>query len=361
MSDERFMARAVELARTGTGATYPNPCVGAVVVAKDVIVGEGRTQATGGAHAEVMALRAAGELGRGATLYVTLEPCSHVGRTGPCTAAIIAAGVRRVVVGVTDPAGHADGKGFTMLEAAGIEVVTGVATDACEATHEHYLHHTRTGRPFVSLKVAMSLDGRVATPQGDSKWITGELARAQGHRLRAEHHAIAVGVETLLVDDPRLDVRLVEGVSPMPVVFDSALRSVDAPHLQLWSRCPLVLHTAAATVEAREQLRAQGAELLEVAADDEGRVDVLAALEALGKQDIRSLLVEGGGRLLGSFIAGRHWDRLFVFRAPLLLGEGRPAFAGFAPHLVRDAVSVVLESQAPLGPDWLSVWRPRPS
>ena len=181
--DERLMALAVELARSATGATYPNPCVGAVVVQGDRVVGVGRSAATGGPHAEVSAVKMAGEAARGATIYVTLEPCSHHGRTPPCTGALIAAGVAEVVVGVRDPASHAAGRGFDLLRAAGLRVREGVLAGACASVHEHYLHHEATRRPFVTLKVAASLDGRIAAGSGDSKWITGEPARKRKDRV----------------------------------------------------------------------------------------------------------------------------------------------------------------------------------
>ncbi|MCA9710351.1 MAG: bifunctional diaminohydroxyphosphoribosylaminopyrimidine deaminase/5-amino-6-(5-phosphoribosylamino)uracil reductase RibD, partial [Myxococcales bacterium] len=242
---ERLMQQAVRLARAGLGATYPNPCVGAVVVAEGRVLGAARSRPTGGPHAETQALARAGAAARGATMVVTLEPCGHVGRTPPCTRAIIEAGIRTVVVGVRDPAAHVDGKGIRALRRAGVEVIVGVGAKACGEVHEHYLHHARSGLPFVSLKAATSLDGRIATAGGDSKWITGEAARRHAHRLRAWHHAIAVGAETALRDDPRLDVRLVRGVDPIPVVFDGRLRvgAARAPRLAVLRPGALVLHT----------------------------------------------------------------------------------------------------------------------
>jgi len=354
---ERLMQRAVRLATAGLGSTYPNPCVGAVVVSGGEVVGSARSRPTGGAHAETQALARAGERARGGTLVVTLEPCRHVGRTPPCTRAIIAAGIRTVVVGVRDPAAHVDGKGIRALRRAGIEVVVGVGEVACRRVHEHYLHHARHGIPFVTLKAATSLDGRIATRSGDSRWITGVEARRHGHRLRARHHAIAIGVHTALIDDPRLDVRLVQGVDPLPVVFDGRLR-LGGPRVgprRLLRPGTLVLHTAVASASARARVAATGATLVEVAQSLGGRIDLGAALEQLGRREIRSVLVEGGGRLHGTFVGEGRWQRAFLYQAPLLLGEGRPAFAGVEWPTVAEAPRVSVESRRVLGPDLLTV------
>ncbi len=360
MNDAELMARAVRLAARGLGATYPNPSVGAIVVKNGEIVGSGRSAPTGGPHAEVLALRRAGAAARGSTLYVTLEPCCHEGRTGPCTRAIIEAGVRRVVVGITDPAPHASGRGFRILRRAGIEMVRGVEARACAAVHEHYLHHARHGIPFVTLKAACSLDGRIAMPGGHSKWITGARARAEGHRLRALHHAVAVGVNTVLLDDPRLDVRAVRGVDPIPVVFDTRLRSARArPTPAVLRSGALVLHTNLASASARRRIAKTGAEPVEIAADRHGRVSITAALRVLGRREIRSLLVEGGGGLLGAFVEQAAWQRFCLFHAPRLLGEGRPVLAGVSWPRVDAAPRVEVEAHRRVGEDFLTVVRPR--
>lgn len=357
--DERLMRAALRLARAGTGATYPNPCVGAIVVRGDRVVGAGHSAATGGPHAEVRALRQAGEAARGASVYVTLEPCSHHGRTPPCTDALIAAEVAEVVVGVRDPARHASGRGFDLLRAAGVRVREGALAGACAGTHEHYLHHEATRRPFVTLKIASSLDGRIAAVSGDSKWITGEPARRVGHWLRARHHAIAVGVETLLRDDPALTVRLVAGVDPVPVIFDSGLRCAAAVRPpQLVRAGTIAVHTERADAAARRVLEDRGVRCLAVAGDREGRVDIDAALQALGGLPVRSLLVEGGGRLLASFVAARGWQRWYWFHAPKLLGEGRPAAPGLCPAMVGEAPSFRPLLRASVGVDGLTVLAP---
>jgi diaminohydroxyphosphoribosylaminopyrimidine deaminase/5-amino-6-(5-phosphoribosylamino)uracil reductase len=354
--DARWFALAIRQANAGLGATYPNPCVGAVLVRRGEVVGAGRSAATGGPHAEVRAIAKSGARTRGATLYVTLEPCCHHGRTGPCTEAIVAAGIARVVVGVRDPAAHAAGRGIRALQRAGIEVEV-IATEAAAKVHEHYLHHVVTGMPFVTLKSAASLDGRIAVASGDSKWITSEASRREGHRLRAQHHAIAVGAETVLRDDPRLDVRLVRGVSPIVVVFDGRLRLAgrDAAVLRAGT---LVLHTPDVTARALARVRASGAEPVEVAAH-EGRVAISAALAELGRRDIRSLLVEGGGRLVGAFVQAHAWQRWVTFIAPRVLGEGASMCAGPSWSRVADAPQLRREALRRLDEDLRIDWVPR--
>jgi len=371
--DRRFMGAAVRLACAGTGATYPNPCVGAVVVQAGRVVGAGHSAATGGPHAEVRALAMAGAAAQGATVYVTLEPCSHQGRTPPCTDALIAAGVAEVAYGVQDPARHAAGKGSGLLRAAGVVVREAVELTACASAHEHYLHHERSGRPFVTLKAATSLDGRIAAAGGDSKWITGEPARRVGHWLRARHHAIVIGADTLLRDDPRLDVRLVRGVDPIPVVVDSRLRTaLVAPRPQLLRAGTIVLHTEHAPEDRRRSLLDAGVRPIAVAADAQGRVTIAApraerrdpadprpsALDALGELAVRSLLVEGGGHLIASFVAAAAWDRWYWFQAPCLLGEGTPVLPGLSWPAVAQSPRLWIELRSRVGGDELMVLQP---
>ncbi len=356
-SDLEFMREALQLARAGTGSTYPNPCVGAVVVREGSVVGRGRSDVTGGPHAEVRALREAGELARGATVYVTLEPCNHRGRTPPCVDALLAAGVREVVVAIEDPAPHVGGAGIARLRQQGVEVRVGVMAEQGREVHRHYLHHVKTGRPFVTLKVACSIDGRIATASGDSKWITGEAARRDAHRLRAEHHGIAIGAATVLADDPALTVRLVEGfVDPLAFVFDPRLRvaSSGRPH-QLLRPGVVFLHSGQASDQARAALAHSGAEGVELPSGPDG-IDLDAALDWLGKRDLRSLMVEGGGRLLGAFVRAGLWDELWVYRAPLVLGSGFAAFEGLALERVADAERLRVVRREMLGDDELVVY-----
>lgn len=359
--DDAGMAFAVGWALRGLGATYPNPCVGAVIVKKGRVVGAAHSAATGGPHAEVRAIAKAGAACRGATLFVTLEPCAHQGRTGPCTDAILAAKIARVVVGVGDPAAHVAGRGIANLRAGGIEVVVANAP-AASRVHEHYLHHVRTSLPFVTLKAAVGIDGRIAVADGDSKWITGEAARRDAHRLRAQHHAIAVGVGTVLRDDPRLDVRMVRGVSPIAVVFDSRLRSV-APSVgarAVLRPGTLVLHGPDVTPRAAQRVRSTGAEPVAVALASDGRIDVAGALVELGRRDLRSLLVEGGGRLHGAFVRAAAWQRWIVYVAPRLLGSGPSLCDGVQWARVEDAPRLLREAVGKLGADLRCDYVPLP-
>ncbi|MGB1013368.1 MAG: bifunctional diaminohydroxyphosphoribosylaminopyrimidine deaminase/5-amino-6-(5-phosphoribosylamino)uracil reductase RibD [Nannocystaceae bacterium] len=357
--DASHMGLALRLARSGTGATYPNPCVGAVVVKDGRVVGSACSDRTGGDHAEVRALRAAGANTRGATVYVTLEPCSHTGRTPPCTDALRKAGVSEVVWGVDDPAAHARGKAAAELTSAGIGVRRGVMLEHCARVHEHYLHHERTGRPFVSLKTAASLDGRVACASGDSRWITGIEARRYVHQMRAQHHAIAIGVGTLLADNPQLNVRHVEGVDPKPVIFDSQLRSAaHIGQLKLLRPGTLILHTGTAVVTARTALERVGCELAEIAADSNGRVDIAAALAYLGTQNIRSVMVEGGPTLMSAIILSQSWQRWFLLHAPVILGDGMPVLPGLSWPTVKQAPHLGVSARETLGVDLLTILSP---
>lgn len=356
--DVTLMRRALKLAERGTGSTYPNPSVGAVVARGDEIVGEGRSAPTGGPHAEIRALRKAGGNATGATLYVSLEPCSHMGRTGPCTEAIIAAGIERVVIGVVDPAPHVNGSGIKALRAAGIDVVVGdILGEQAQAIHAHYLHHVETKRPFVTLKAAVSLDGRLAVSSGESKWITGEASRKHAHGLRANHHAIAVGIGTVLQDDPALSVRMVEGVDPQPVVFDSRLRIMGrGVKAKLRRSGTWVLHTQAATPRRIEAAQAAGLVPIKVRATAAGTVSVPDALRVLGKREVRSLMVEGGGRLLGSFIGADRFQQLVLYRAPVVLGAGISLAEGFAATSVKRAPRLEATTRKRLGEDELSIF-----
>jgi diaminohydroxyphosphoribosylaminopyrimidine deaminase/5-amino-6-(5-phosphoribosylamino)uracil reductase len=363
VSDVDWMREALRLADSGTGATYPNPCVGAVVVKRGRVVGKARSDATGGPHAEVRALAAAGRAAKGATIYVTLEPCNHRGRTPPCVDALLEAGVARAVIAIEDPAPHVSGAGIRRLRRRGVEVEVGLEAERALAVHRHYLHHVSHRRPFVTLKIATSIDGRIATAEGDSKWITGESARRSAHRLRARHHGIAVGAATVLADDPRLDVRLVRGVDPTPIVFDPRLRVASARReFHLLRPGVLFLHTARASKRARAALARAGAEGLELPADASGGIDIAAALDQLGARELRSLMVEGGGRLIGAFVSAgvgaEIWQELHVYRAPLVLGEGRPAIAGAAWSSVADAPRLQVLRRRKLGEDELCVYAP---
>ena len=319
------MHRALELARRSLGSVSPNPAVGAVVVRRGRIVGEGHTQPPGGHHAEVIALRHAGDLALGAELFITLEPCSRQGRTPPCTDAITAAGIARVHVGAIDPNPAEDGRGISRLREAGVEVM--VAADASESLAasrliDAYRKHSRTGTPFVTSKFAMSLDGKIADRTGRSKWITGELARARAHELRAESDAILVGIATIIVDDPRLTARDTAACptrrQPLRVVVDSkGMVPLDAAVASDEGR------TLVACIDIEEskrsKLAARGVEV-EVLPSHRGRVDLAALLKLLGSRGVTSILVEGGGQVAGSFFDAGLVDRVAAFIAPVIVG-----------------------------------------
>jgi len=333
--DDKWMARALELARGGRPS--PNPHVGAVVVKDGVAVGEGFHARAGDDHGEMVALKKAKAKAKGATLYVTLEPCNHVGRTPPCTDAILKAGIARVVLGTDDPNPNVEGGGAARLRAAGIEVTAGVRHDEAEALIAPWKKFVTKNLPYVSLKLGLSLDGRIATRTGASRWVTGPDARARVHALRAASDAVAVGIGTVLADDPRLTVRdapLAEkGGSPTRVVFDTKLRTpLNSRLVQTAGETPtIVLTSSDAPFDAEEELKSRAVEVMRIAVSAEGRVDVHAALVALAERGVVTLMVEGGAELAGSFLQGRMTDELHAFIAPILLGpRGRPGAVDWA-------------------------------
>jgi diaminohydroxyphosphoribosylaminopyrimidine deaminase/5-amino-6-(5-phosphoribosylamino)uracil reductase len=323
----------VALTQGKNGKPSPNPHVGAIVVKDGEVLATAHHERAGTDHAEVAALRAAGDRAKGASLYVTLEPCNHHGRTPPCTDAIVASKVARVVIGIRDPNPHVEGQGVEKLRAAGIEVVVGVREEKARAWIAPWAKHITVGLPYVSLKLALSLDGRIATRTGESKWVTGPDARAKVHLLRAKSDGIAVGIGTALADDPRLTVRDAPGDSPLRIVFDTKLRLPPTSRLVQTARetPTLVLCGLDAPADAEAQLATHGVECLRSPLSAEGRLDVFAALRSLAQRGIVSLMVEGGAELAGSFLAGRFADELHVFVAPILLGpRGRAGAVDWA-------------------------------
>jgi diaminohydroxyphosphoribosylaminopyrimidine deaminase/5-amino-6-(5-phosphoribosylamino)uracil reductase len=337
--DDAWMDHAIQLAEAGRPS--PNPHVGAIVVKDGVQIGHGHHERAGEEHAEVIALAEAAVGAAGATLYVTLEPCNHRGRTPPCADAILAAKIKRVVIGCKDPNPHVEGGGIDKLRGAGVEVTVGVREAEAARVIAAWTKFITQGLPYVSLKLALSLDGRIATRSGASKWVTGPEARALVHILRARHDAVAIGIGTALADDPRLTVRDASGVSPTRIVFDTKLRlqphsrlaetAVDVP---TWVVC-----SAEAEVEREQALTARGVEVLRAPSSAEGRLDAGAALRMLAAKGIVTLMVEGGAELAGSVLAGRLADELHAFIAPILLGpRGRPGAVDWAgPATPADA------------------------
>jgi diaminohydroxyphosphoribosylaminopyrimidine deaminase / 5-amino-6-(5-phosphoribosylamino)uracil reductase len=327
MNNKSFMKRALELAYLQLGNVSPNPAVGAVVVKGGKIISEGVTQKPGGDHAEVVALKSAGELAKGATLYVTLEPCCHVDKkTGPCTDAIIAAGVAKVVIGARDVNPEVSGKGIGALKDAGIEVVEGVLEAECRKCHEFFFKWIATKKPHVTIKAAMTRDGKMTWEDGIRKKITGEDALELAHVLRKRNDAILVGINTVLKDNPQLTCRFVEGKNPVRVILDSTLRiSPEANVFKEEGRT--IVFCLGGDLEKKTVLE-EVAEII-VVPEVEGKVDLDSVLEELGKRELTSLLVEGGIATIASFVKQKKVDKFGLFFAPFEKPEGR----GFIEHL----------------------------
>ena len=328
--ERRWMSRALELARAGLYSAAPNPRVGCVIAAGEHLLGEGFHARTGGPHAEVVALAAAGARARDATVYLGLEPCSHLGRTPPCSAALIAAGVGRVVAAIEDPNPRVSGRGFAALRDAGIEVATGLMAEEARALNAGFISRMGRGRPRVTVKLGASLDGRTAMASGESRWITGAAAREDVQRLRGESCAIVTGIGTVLADDPRLDVRLPEdltcGRQPLRVVLDGSLRITPGAKILAPPGHAVVLTARTAAPEAAA-LRGRGAEVESLPRDGAG-LDLQALLVLLAGRECNEVLVEAGPALAGAFVAARLVDRLVVYLAPVLLGaDARGMFA----------------------------------
>jgi diaminohydroxyphosphoribosylaminopyrimidine deaminase/5-amino-6-(5-phosphoribosylamino)uracil reductase len=344
-ADDRFMWMALDLARQGRGRTSPNPMVGAVVVQGSEVVGSGYHRAAGSPHAEIIALKKAGEQARGATLYVNLEPCNHHGKTGPCTESIIKAGIVRVVAAMQDPNPLVSGRGFARLIEAGIKIKEGVLEDKARQLNEAFIKYIITGMPYVSVKVAMSLDGKIGTVTGNSQWITGDKARQFVHRLRDHCDAIMVGIETVLKDNPRLTTRLEggSGMDPLRVIVDSTCRfPLDAQMLENSSPAKTVIAvTEHASREKCRALEAKGVEIMILPSRDK-RVDLKALMIKLAERNLVNVLVEGGGTLNYSLLEQSLIDKLFVFIAPLIIGgrESPTAFAGSGIEMLSRAWSV---------------------
>ncbi len=368
MSDERisqdaaarFMARALELARAHLGETSPNPTVGAVIVKDGRIIAEGWHRGPGQPHAEAVALAQAGEAARGADMYVTLEPCDHYGRTPPCSQAIIRAGIARIFYATPDPNPVAGG-GAARMAAAGVEVHRGLGEDEAREINRFFFYHIRTGLPYVIAKFAVSLDGKIATRTGDSQWITGPEARARAHDLRRQVDAILVGVGTVLADDPRLTARGPDGApvprQPWRIVLDSRGRApltarIFSPELPGGT---LVATTAAMPPARRAALEAQGVEVAVLPADETGRVSIPHLLDFLGRREVLSLMVEGGGGVLGSFFDVGAVQEVWAFLAPLIIG-GEAALGpvrGRGPEHLAEATRLTGLTLEQVGRDWL--------
>jgi diaminohydroxyphosphoribosylaminopyrimidine deaminase/5-amino-6-(5-phosphoribosylamino)uracil reductase len=373
--DEARMRRALRLARRAQGFTSPNPMVGAVIVSRDGIIGEGWHRRAGEPHAEVEALRDAARRGRsvaGATLYVTLEPCSTHGRTPPCVEAILAAGIRRVVVGAIDPNPAHSGRGLDQLRAGGVEVVGGVLADECARLNEAFNHWIRFRTPWVIVKAAMTLDGKIATASGESKWITSPDSRRHAMRLRLGADAILVGVNTVLLDDPELSVRGIaiarrvarEGKRLRRVILDSRGRTPATARVVTDARATdtTVVVTEAAPAGRRKELEAHGARVWVAPKDAEGRVDRHWVLKELGRENVTCVLVEGGGEVNASFLLSGLAQRVAFFYAPLALGgaTARKAVGGVGAGSPEEVLALSEMKWRRLGPDLFMTARVAP-
>lgn len=359
-NDLGHMRSALGLARRGLGSVWPNPSVGCVIVAEGRVIGRGRTGGGGRPHAETEALIQACAASQGATAYVTLEPCSHHGKTPPCAEALIAAGIRRAVIAIQDPDPRVCGRGMARLRDEGIAVELGLEAEAARHLNAGFFSLIQRGGPLVTLKIAASIDGRTATHRGESQWITGSAAREFGHLLRAENDAILIGSGTALADDPRLDCRLLglESRSPLRIVLDGRLQISLTGKLVASARDrPLWLVTRPGNDPARLSALADcGVEVIEIAVDDNGRVDLRAAWLALGARGVTRLLVEAGGHLAAALLRAQLVDRLVWFHAPLIIGgDGLAAAVSFGVDRLSDAPHWRRLSLAAIGDDLVEI------
>jgi len=353
MNDEYYMRIAVDLAQKGTGYVNPNPLVGAIIVKDGAIIGKGYHKTFGGPHAEVFALEQAAAEADGATMYVTLEPCCHQGKTPPCTERIIAAGIKCAVIACRDPNPLVNGQGITSLQGAGIEVREGVLRKEAQQVNEIFFRFITTRIPFVQLKLAMSLDGKIATRRGDSKWISSEQSRIEVHRMRGRFASVLVGLNTVIADDPRLTVRHVSGKNPIRIVLDQrGLIPITSRIFHTQGRTIVV--TGAMSAESEAMIGKLGKEVWRVL-DDRGYIDLGPLLQRLGKEGIDSVLVEGGGETAASLLQAGLVDKIAFFVAPIIIG-GRaavPAVGGDGVDRVVDGIKLRNMTISRIGDDFL--------
>ncbi len=338
--DIKYMRMALRLAEKAKGRTSPNPMVGAVVVKNGKVISRGYHRRAGQPHAEALALKRAGSAAEGATLYVTLEPCSHTNkRTPPCCPVIRGSGVKRVVVAMIDPNPRVSGSGIKELRRAGIAVTTAVLGEEAKKLNEAFIKHVTTGSPFVTLKIAQTLDGKIATSSGESKWITGEEARKEGHRLRDSNDAILVGINTVLNDDPSLTARIPGGKDPIRIIVDSSLRvPLHAKVLKQKSPAKTIIATVSGSSARIARIKKTGAEVLTVKSS-QGRVDLRDLMKKLGQRDIMSVLIEGGSEINASALKAGIVDKVVMFLAPLLMTgtDSICSLGGLSPKRLREA------------------------
>lgn len=341
--DEKYMRLAMQLAGNAIGRTSPNPLVGAVIVKDNRVVGCGWHRKAGTPHAEVHALNQAGELAQGADVYVTLEPCAHYGKTPPCAKALVEAKVKNVYGGLLDVNPKVAGKGFKILEDAGIHVEYGFLQDELRKQNEVFFKWIEHKKPFVVLKAAMTLDGKIATATGQSKWITNETSRAYGYKLRDIYDGIMVGINTVIEDNPMLTARVDGGKNPIRIVVDSSLKiDINANVVQNKSAKTIIATTDKADKDKILKLQAQDVDVIVVDKDENDKVDIEKLLDILGQQNICSILVEGGATLSGSFVAKKLVDKVYFFIAPKIIGgkEAKTPVAGTGILNLQEAIAL---------------------
>nr|WP_282706879.1 bifunctional diaminohydroxyphosphoribosylaminopyrimidine deaminase/5-amino-6-(5-phosphoribosylamino)uracil reductase RibD [Natroniella acetigena] len=356
------MSLALDLAKRALGRTSPNPLVGAVIVKEGEVIGTGFHHYAGGFHAEVNVLKDVGEEAKGATMYVTLEPCSHYGKTPPCAKFIIESGIKKVIIAMKDPNPKVAGKGIEMLETAGVETEVGLLKEEAAKLNEDYIKYMKTNTPFVILKNAMTLDGKIATKKGDSKWITGEESRAFVHQLRDQVDGILVGIGTALADNPRLTTRLPEGgEDAIRIVLDGKLRiPLDANLVIQKSSAPTIIATTEQADQVKKiKLKEAGVEIIEAGTDN--RVDLEKLLDELGKRELISLLVEGGSQVNSSFLEAKLVDKLYYFIAPKIIGgkEAIPVVAGTGVDKIEAGIGIDQLQHKRVGDDILIIGYPK--
>jgi diaminohydroxyphosphoribosylaminopyrimidine deaminase/5-amino-6-(5-phosphoribosylamino)uracil reductase len=336
--DERYMKRALQLARRGRGKVSPNPMVGAVIVRSGRIIAEGYHREFGGDHAEIDAIKNASGSVRGATIYVNLEPCCHWGKTPPCVDTLIERRIKRVVIGTLDPHRLVNGRGIQILRDHGIKVVVGVLEQEARELNEIYFHNIRTGLPFITIKYAQSLDGKIDTSRGDSHWISSEASRRFAHRLRAQHDAILVGIGTVLADDPLLTVRLVKGRNPLRIVLDSRLRIPRNAQVLQGEGGTLIVTTDLHDKKKVETIQKRGKEILVTHRGNDRRVALRPLMELLAARGISSILIEGGKKVNTSLLQESLVNRMVVITAPLVLGKGKEGIGDLGIADLEEAI-----------------------
>ncbi len=340
LDDNYFMREAIRLARKGIGKTSPNPVVGAVIVRNGKIIGRGYHRKYGDWHAEINAIKDANSNVKGATAYITLEPCSHYGKTPPCVDTLIKERIGRVVVGTLDPNPSVNSKGIKTLKSKGMKIDVGILEDECRELNEHYFKFIKSGTPYVTVKYAQTLDGRIATKTGNSQWISSEALRKYVHRLRAVNDCIMVGVGTVIADDPQLNVRYVRGNNPLRVVVDSKLRIPIKSFVLKDNNSHLTTIATTSKAPSRKvtAVKGLGAEVLVVKKDKKGRVSLRELLRGLGKRGITSVMVEGGSEIVTSLLRANLVDKIIILTAPKIMGKGLEAIGDLGVCKIKDTI-----------------------